>query len=275
MEHRGRTAFRHAIRRSRHSFDPIEAALAVAQEDLDLPEVDSARDLLDSLADRTLARLGPAEASLDYAQQMVQYLHKIEGFTGNTTAYDDPANSYLPLVCEYRSGLPITLTLVLLYVGRAIGAPLEPAGLPLHFMARWPLDDGNLFLDLFFGQVLDARGCRIFLQAQSGTTLPDPDLFPPTPANDVVARLLRNLKHGYLRRGRLALALAAVERILLVSPDSVEDVRDRGLLRIRLGDLHRGLHDLERYASEEPLAPDQAQLRQQAQHVAEQLYGLN
>lgn len=275
MEHPGRAAFRRVLHRKRGTVDLIEGALAIAQEDLDLPTVDETRASLERLAARAQEQVGPLEAPLDYAERLVNYLHGMEGFTGDRTTYDDPANSYLPVVCERRIGLPITLTLILLHVAWNNGVPLEPAGLPAHFMARWPLPEGDLFLDLFWGQVLDARGCHIFLQNQTGSAMPAPDLFPATAPDEVLARMLRNLKNSYVRRSQWQEALQATERILLLLPQSWDDVRDRGALRIRVGDYHRGLYDLDRYADEYPQAAQQALLRKQALAVSSHFNGRN
>ncbi|GAC1654962.1 MAG: SirB1 family protein [Herpetosiphon sp.] len=275
MEHIARWAFRRVIQRPDHQIDVVEAALRVAEEDLDLVDLQPTRDLIHDLAMRVLKTVGPPHSSLDYAEQLVRYLHASEGFVGNMVHYDDPSNSYLPIVCERRRGLPITLSLVLLALAAPLGIPLEAASLPSHFMVRWRLPDGTLFLDLFFGQVLDGRSCRAFLEVQSGTSLPDPDIFPLATHRDVLVRLLTNLKESYVRRSKFAMALAATERILLLQPQSLENLRDRGYLRIRTGDLHRGLFDLERYVEHEPDAANQYLLRKQAQATAERLQTRN
>ena len=63
-------------------------------------------------------------------------------------------------------------------------------------------------------------------------------------------------------------ALAATERIILLEPDNPEELRDCGLLRARLGQIHRALEDLERYARMAPRAADLPRIRQQARALA-------
>lgn len=266
MEHSGRSAFRDALARPANL---VDAALAVAQEDLDLPDTHATLAGIHTIAQRAQKSIGPVAPTLQGAEQLIRHLHGSEGFTGNTDDYDDPANSYLPLVLQRRIGLPISLTILLLTVGEALGIPLEPAALPAHFMARWQLPDGDLFLDLFWGQVLDAHSCRVFLQEQTGSILPSPDLFPAATATEVVVRLLRNLKHSHVHRNAWPQALAATERILIAQPGSLEDRRDRGFLRIRVGDLHGGLADLESYSRQTPTAADHTLLQAQARNVSE------
>jgi regulator of sirC expression with transglutaminase-like and TPR domain len=116
--------------------------------------------------------------------------------------------------------------------------------------------------------VLNSVQCRAFLHDQLSYEGPDPERLPPPLRRQVLARLLRNLKHSYYRREDWQRALAATERIVLLEPDSADDLRDRGLLRARLGALHLALLDLERYAALEPSAPDQDLIRSRARALA-------
>ena len=267
----GRQLLLQLVRRRDEQIDLIRAALAIAWEDRGGIDIDHAMRTLDALVFRTGSSLTGGASTVEQAGRVVDYLHRVEGFLGNTVVPDDPANSYLSDVLERRVGLPITLALVLLHVGWQLGLPLEPAALPGHFMVRCPGLGGSMFLDLFYGRVLDSTQCRTFLQQQLGYAVPDPERFPPPSRRQVLARLLRNLKGSYFRRDDFRRALAATERILLVDPTSSEDVRDRGLLRAHLGKLHWALLDLERYAALEPTAPDHELIRKHARVLAEAL----
>jgi regulator of sirC expression with transglutaminase-like and TPR domain len=269
--HPGRRLLLHTVRRPDNQIDLIRAALAIAWEDLGAVDVEQNIRRLDRLAQRAQQRLVVGGPLQEQARQIVAYLYYEEGFSGNTGNYDDPDNSYLPQVIERRVGLPITLALVLLHVGWGLGLPFEPAALPAHFMVRCPSPDGVLFLDLFHGRTLDSEQCRAFLQHQIGHAVTDPLRLPPPSRRQVLARLLRNLKGSYFRREEFEHALAATERILMMEPESGTDLRDRGLLRARLGDLHRALLDLERYAAIEPLAADQQMIRKHARTVADSI----
>jgi regulator of sirC expression with transglutaminase-like and TPR domain len=96
-------------------------------------------------------------------------------------------------------------------------------------------------------------------------------IMAPPSKRDILARMLRNLKNTYLERGEIERALAAVERIILVEPENTPELRDRGLLRARLGRLHSALEDLDRYARLAPTAADLPQIRQHARDLAKRL----
>ena len=216
-----------------------------------------------------VVRLAAHSSLPEQAQRIVEYLHRVERFAGNIGVYDDPTLSYLPDVLTHRVGLPITLALVLLHVGWQLDLPFQPAALPGHFMVRCPDPHGPLFLDLFYGRVLNSAQCSEFLRDQLNYEGPGPERLPIPQRRQVVARLLRNLKRSYYRREDWPLALAATDRILLVEPDSGDDVRDRGLLRARLGEMHLALVDLEHYAMLEPAASDHELIRSRAQTIAD------
>ncbi|HLY29656.1 MAG TPA: tetratricopeptide repeat protein, partial [Ktedonobacterales bacterium] len=89
----------------------------------------------------------------------------------------------------------------------------------------------------------------------------DPTWTQPVGARDILTRMLNNLKFGYLHRGELALALATVDRLVALRPDLPQELRDRGLLRLALGEPLLGFTDLMAYLDLAPNAPEIGRLR--------------
>ncbi|MCX5787481.1 MAG: transglutaminase-like domain-containing protein [Elusimicrobia bacterium] len=138
------------------------------------------------------------------------------GFRGNTARYYDPANSFLDRVIETRLGLPITLSVVVLLLGRRLGLPLEGAGLPGHFMVRFPAARSVYFLDPFHqGRILTRAQCRQFL-LRSGYAFRE-EYLKPAKSRDILARMMRNLLSVYQRGGdaESAQRLSVLVEILL------------------------------------------------------------
>jgi regulator of sirC expression with transglutaminase-like and TPR domain len=129
-----------------------------------------------------------------------------EGFAGNRDDYYDARNSYLHHVIERRTGIPITLSVVTIEVGRRLGVPVIGIGMPGHFLVRDGADP-DAFADPFAGRLLDRTGCeRIFLETDTGAVFHDAYL-APVGTRAIVGRLLANLKGIHLaRRDRQALA---------------------------------------------------------------------
>lgn len=154
------------------------------------------------------------------------------GFTGDHTTYYDARNSLLPDVLDRRLGLPITLSVLAVEVGRRCGVVLEGIGMPAHFLAR-SVTEPHRYLDAFDGgRELDLAGCRqLFERAAPGLPWDEEHLAPSPPLTTVV-RVLANLAGAYRRVGdRRALCWALDLRLQL--PGASE--RERRELGILLG----------------------------------------
>ena len=97
-----------------------------------------------------------------------------------------------------------------------------------------------------------ARGTRLSAEDRAG--LPQ-EYLVPAPKKQILARMLNNLKQAYRIRGPLNKALAAVERILVVSP-ALDQVRDRGLILAQMNMPGPAWFDLKLYARLAQGAPD-------------------
>jgi regulator of sirC expression with transglutaminase-like and TPR domain len=120
------------------------------------------------------------------------------GFAGNRADYTDPRNSLLGHVLDRRLGIPITLAIVLIEVGRRIGVRLHGVGMPGHFLVGIDAEPG-VFLDPFAGGVrLDEDGCRErFVQLNGPDARFTSELLAPTPKRAIVLRVLNNLEAAY------------------------------------------------------------------------------
>jgi regulator of sirC expression with transglutaminase-like and TPR domain len=128
-----------------------------------------------------------------------------QGFTGNEADYYDPANSYLDDVLDRHLGIPITLSVLTMEVGRRVGVPVAGVGLPGHFLLRDRVDP-DVFIDAFRGgRLLDRAGCLAVVQRLHG---PDTDLDPawlePVERTAILERMLANLVHVFQHRGAAA-----------------------------------------------------------------------
>ena len=88
-----------------------------------------------------------------------------------------------------------------------------------------------------------------------------PEFLESTGKKGVLVRLLKNLKAIYLNSNEDRKALAAIERILLIRPTAVGELRDRGMLLARAGRVAEAIADLETYLNAAPDAPDARRVR--------------
>ncbi|MCC6474875.1 MAG: tetratricopeptide repeat protein [Burkholderiales bacterium] len=250
---------------SSEQFNLAEASLMVAQDAY--PDLELRRYL--ERIDQIAAAIRQRVAQDAFAEQKVLALNHCLfnelHFAGNVDDYYDPRNSYLNEVLERRTGIPLTLSIVYLEVGRRIGLNLKGVSFPGHFLVKLSLRRGQLVLDPFLGgeaqseSDLRARLAQVLPAGKADNASLDRFLEPAT-SRQVIARMLRNLKRIYLQSESLEQALSVMQRMLLVVPESVEELRDRGLLYQRLECFRPALSDLQNYLRRRPDAPDAAEV---------------
>lgn len=244
--------FRAVVERDDDAIDLAEACLLIAAEEY--PSLDVARyvAMLDELGDTLRRRLSPDIGTADCILALNRYLFDELGFRGASNNYYDPRNSFLNDVLDRREGIPITLSVVFMEVGRRIGLPLEGVGFPGHFLVRCPVQDGTVILDPYHkGVSLGIADLQQRLAAVEGGELPVRGavvaMLGPATRKQILVRVLRNLKGIYLHFKQWPQALSAVSRILLIEPEQGHEWRDRGELHERLECFRAALADYQRY----------------------------
>jgi regulator of sirC expression with transglutaminase-like and TPR domain len=213
-----------------------EAALLIAAHDHDV-DVQAELDRLDALAQ-------DAPTSAD---ALVAHLFGELGFAGNAVDYGDPRNSYLDEVLRRRLGLPITLSLLVIEVGRRCDLRFAGVGMPGHFLVR---ADPATFYDPFHGgERLDEDGCRrVFARAQPDATFHARHL-TPIGARAILARMLANLVHTFVQRAP-ASAVWALRLRLRVPGVPPAERRDAAALLGTLGSFEEAAAELDALTDE-------------------------
>jgi len=206
-----------------------------------------------------------------------EFLFEEEGFAGNAEDYYDPRNSCLNDVLERRLGIPITLSVVLLEVGRRVGLSLVGVGLPGHFIVRADVGPEPVLLDPFDAGAVVTRERAAELVARAlGRRVPlAEEHFAPVTKRQILTRMLMNLRGIYCRRGDWDKALAVLDRLLVLDGACGPHLRDRGTVLVKLGRYHQGVADWERYLTSRPQAGDADDVKEQLRRVRQRLARLN
>jgi len=265
---------------ARDHFDLAQACLAIAEDAYPGLDASACLAALDAMAASVRGRL-PADAFPE--QKLAALNHHLFGelgFSGNTDAYYDVRNSYLNEVLARRTGIPITLSIVYLEVGRRLGLGLQGVSFPGHFLVSLRLRRGALVLDPFSGgePKLEEELRALLGRALSEETARHADLanyLAPATPREILARVLRNLKTIYRQAGQLERALDVMNRMLLVVPEAAEELRDRGLVYAALECYRPALADVQNYLRRRPDAPDAAELRAKAAELSAAVARLN
>jgi len=256
--------------------DLARAALAIARWEYPALEVDAYVERLDGLA-RGVD--GPRRSTdpLGRLHRLREYLFVEQGFAGNREEPHDPRNSFLNDVLDRRKGIPITLSLVLMEVGKRLGLAVEGIGLPGHFVAGARFGDSQILLDPYnAGALLTPEACEELVGRALGREVTlKPEHYAPVSRRRLLSRMLANLKGIYVQREAWDRVIGVLDRMLVLDPKAPEAWRDRGFAWNNLGETRRGVVDWERYLTEFPNAADHEIVKDHLRKARQKLAQLN
>jgi regulator of sirC expression with transglutaminase-like and TPR domain len=258
--------FREAVSGPADEVPLARAALVIARAEYPDLDVASYEQRLQDIADtleQQLARGGVRSHPRRTIQTVNQLLYRELGFRGNNDHYDDPRNLFLNYVLTERLGIPVSLAIVYSEVCQRVGLDVHTVGLPGHVICRYRPEDAEaetdeLLLDPHsFGRLMTRRDCQILVRNIFGSRVAFKDHYMASlQPRQVLQRLLHNLKAGYLQRGDEERASKVIDLLLALYPWDLDEIRDRGMLRERLGEVEPALTDLEQYVQFRPGARD-------------------
>ena len=126
---------------------------------------------------------------------LARYLGQEQDLAGNSHDYYHPRNAYLPWVMEFRSGLPITLTLIYILVGMRMGLAIEGIAAPGHFLARL---NGVIFDPYHRGRIL--LDGEVELIASEVPVRQRSFMWKACTPVQIMHRMLINLRNCYVKR---------------------------------------------------------------------------
>jgi len=262
--------FRQAVERPEETIDLGRAALTIALAEY--PDLDIADYLrrIDELAIEARQRCG-ADGDVFRALAALNYvLFREHGFRGNRDDYYDPKNSFLNDVIDRKRGLPIALSVLYMEVGQRVGLAIEGVGFPGHFLVKTKAAGDEIVIDPFnAGDVKSLEELQAMLdQIYGGKVRLDRDLIAALPKKQILKRMLGNLKAVYGRRDELVKMLAVLDRLIILDPAAVEELRDRGAVYLRLECYGQAKDDFETYLRLAPDAKDATAIREQLVDLA-------
>jgi regulator of sirC expression with transglutaminase-like and TPR domain len=263
------TELTNVLQKPEAEIDLIQAALVVSR--LDNPDLDVAsyRRQVDDLARDLAGRLAAAAAPAERLAALTNFLFAEQGFHGSRLDYDNRANSYLDQVLDDREGLPITLSILVIELGRRIGLTnLAGLSLPGHFMVR--VNGGSnapVFLDAFDGgRILSRAEVSQRVLSYTGAPLRE-DQLQPASKREILIRMLRNLLNLANRNSANTEALRYLDVIVALAPESALDRLARASLRLQTGDTAGAKADFQWLLDHKPPGLDLKRIEQLRQSL--------
>jgi regulator of sirC expression with transglutaminase-like and TPR domain len=217
-------------------------------DDLSL-DIDVYLEQLEDLAQQVKQRMPISAQGCTAVEALLSILRDGMDFRGNVTNYYEPANSFLHHVLDRRLGLPITLSLLYMAVGRRLGIHLEGIGFPGHFMLRYQSEEGSWLLDPFYGELMPVAKAGEYLARIMPQRI---DLQYPLETYRVtthllILRLLNNLRAVYLANDAFDQATEVLNFMVMVAPEEEALWRERALLRFQSGQFLGAESDLRHF----------------------------
>jgi regulator of sirC expression with transglutaminase-like and TPR domain len=263
-------AFASEIHKPEAGIDLARAALVMGRFEYPELDVSGYLDRFDKLADAAGRAVQSAEMP---ALTLAQFLFDELGFSGNAGDYADPRNSFMNEVLERRLGIPISLSVLYIEIARRVDIQAQGVGLPGHFIVRVTMQDGNvIYLDPFHGgPLLSEEDCRNRVSDITGGTLPFHESFlNPVQSRYILTRMLNNLKNFYASANDFTRAAKVIERLLVMNPDDVTEMRNLGVLYGQLGKRRQAVELLEYYLNAWPNAQDAKVIRNYIKSISDQ-----
>lgn len=229
------------------------------------PDLDVSAKLteLDSMGEelkQSIKKLLPLRPT-QLIEKINNYLFKDKGFKANIQDYYNPMNSYLNIVLQHKSGIPITLSMIYIRIAHALNFKLYPVNFPAHFLVKHILEDdnGEIIIDPFnSGRIMDDYALKELLdQSYPRQNVPLTRAFveKATPTQ-VLIRMLNNVKGSYYDAQDIDKAEIANEMIIALDQYNPDAIRDKGMILLKREKLTEALEMLNLYLELDPEAQD-------------------
>ncbi len=242
--------------------DLAEIALLIARDEFPNLDVEAHLNELAAMAHEVKPHLRGYLAH--QIQGLCRYLFHEMGFRGNAREYYDPRNSYFNQVLERRVGIPISLSAVVMAVGRRAGLDIVGVGLPGHFIVKAIDPRQEVIIDPFHGgRILSPEDCETLVAEVTGAAfVASPLALAPLPLGLIVERMLNNLRVIYVKRQDWPRAIRIMSRLRLLKPEDVVLRRDLGICLIQQQQPGKAIDHLRSYLAAAEEANDRANVRQ-------------
>ena len=155
-------------------------------------------------------------------------------YEGNSSSYYDPRNSFLNDVIERKLGIPISLSILYIEIGNALGLPLSGIAFPGHFLVKLEISDGAIVLDPYFGGIsLNEEDIEERLREYYGSKLNKSraqGVLASSTNKEITLRIMRNLRNLYLQEENWTKALPLADIMVEMDDDKADALKARAAI---------------------------------------------
>ncbi len=268
-----KTEFEQFLKQPDNQINLAEAALMIARLEYPDLDVDTYMSRIHGLAEEVRNRLPEEAHAGDILNQLNQVLFVEKGFEGNSEHYYDPKNSFLNDVIDRKLGIPISLSILYIELGKELGLPLAGVSFPGHFLVKLEIDDGAIVLDPYFGGIsLSEDDLEERLQEFYGDELKRQHFYGllATSSNrDIVVRVMRNLRNLYMQESEWEKALTMADYMVDLDSDKSDALKARAVIYDKLECYTSALNDYKYYLKLDPTGKNIQDIRNRIMELSE------
>ncbi len=259
--------------------DVFEAALALALHDHSGISVDKYRQHLIKMtaqAKGEIERLKQdgLDDGLDLRCEVIRsVMARLNGYVGDELNYNSIENADLIRVIDRRLGMPITIAVIAIALGRALDWPVEGLNFPGHFLMRVEYAGKRAILDPFaLFKELGAPELRALLKEMAGERAElSAHYYEPASNRDILLRLQNNIKHRAIEAEDYTKALTVIDLMKRFAPQEGRLLFDEGILLVRMEQPAAAVKALQSYVETTPEGPEKWQAIQLMREIGAML----
>ena len=241
---------------SNHKLNLIEKCLKLAQI-LEYPNLDITKEIekIHDLGITLKNSIVESKNSTYKISLLNEFLFQKCGFHGDVDDYYNPKNNFLNYVIDKKTGIPITLSILYSELGKHIGMDLRIIGFPSHVIVEGGeeliIDPFNSGKHLSVDDLLEILNLNFSKEVELV-----PEYLNEITTEEILIRILRNLKSSYKDSYSYNQSLRCNMMILAINPDSTEEIRDAGILEEKMQNYEKATEFLNKYLELVPNAED-------------------
>ncbi|MCW8934673.1 MAG: transglutaminase-like domain-containing protein [Gammaproteobacteria bacterium] len=229
-----KTAFFKMLNQPDDDISLAKAALMVAKLEYPDLNIDSYLLKIQNIAEEINNRLSATANAAEILKQLNHVLFVEKAYEGNTNSYYDPRNSFLNDVIDRKLGIPISLSILYIELGHALGLPLSGIAFPGHFLVKLEISDGAIVLDPYFGGIsLNEEDIEERLREYYGAKLNKSraqGVLSSSSNKEIVLRVMRNLRNLYMQDENWIKALPLADIMVEMDDDKPDALKARAAI---------------------------------------------
>ena len=257
----------HQLKQAINENTSLLAALYVAKYFDDAIDINAYLQKVQTMVESCRFAMREALTEQNKFRRVVDHFYRTLAFSGNEQDYFASKYSLITQVIDFRTGIPVSLSIVFNHIASQLGFNVKGVNFPGHFLIRYDLDEErSYFIDPLTGQFLSYSALQALysgvLDGVDGDEMPEEALDRAT-LPETIVRIVNNLKSSFIQEKRFHQALLSVELLIELQPDDPYTRRDRGFLLHQLDCEHFAVADYQYFIKHCPKDPSAQMLKLQ------------